>query len=258
MIPNSLHFCFIGGGNFSIINYLSIKSSIKLNNPIKSTIYIDQEPAGEWWQKIKPLLTVERINTPTSVFDCPLLHPAHQTDVIRLENLIKHGGIYLDVDVICRKPFTNLLNGVNVVMAKEVLQNKTVGLCNAVILAPPNSNFLKRWYQGFDPQKSLWRGFRSKGYDEYYSEMSVKYSYFLSSIYAEEIDILGSEAFFYPNYSQKELALFFETYDPSFENSYCHHLWSNAAYDKYLKQVTQESIDKQDTSFSRLAKQFLD
>lgn len=255
-IPNIIHFCYFGGLEFSLINYLSVRSVHDINKPDAIYFYASEEPRGEWYKKAKKYLTIVPTIFPESIFGVDVPHPAHKADIVRLQKLIEHGGIYLDWDVICAKPFTPLLNN-RVVLGEEIYDGHKVGLCNGVILAKPQESFTQRWLEGFDPKKSLWRGFRSKGTDLYYSEMSVKYSHFLSMIYPEEIHIEPHQSFFYPSYFPPELEEFFTTDSHRFDGAYCYHLWTNAAYEQYLKDITVEKIFSEDTAFARLARPFL-
>ena len=44
---------------------------------------------------------------------------ARRSDLLRLQILFNHGGVYLDTDMECIKPIDNLLSGYNFVMATE-------------------------------------------------------------------------------------------------------------------------------------------
>src|SRR5581483_6850969 len=112
------------------------------------------EPWGPWWELAKPYLEVVKTGAPDSIHGIPLEQGAHQADVARLQILHQHGGIYLDLDVLCLRPFAPLQNE-SVVMGEEHGE----GLCNAVILAEPGALFLRRWldaYSNFDPAD--WNG----------------------------------------------------------------------------------------------------
>lgn len=267
-IPKEIFFLYFGGRPFKLVNYLSVKSAFEVNKDCKITMYMDVEPEGEWWDMIKPMVSIEWYTPKTEINGVPIPHPAHQADIARLEILIEKGGIYLDIDVICSKPFSELIDSLpqlkqksvidsTVIMGEEVLYDLHVGFCSAVILAKAQSSFLKRWLDGFDPKKSLWQGFRSNGKDFYYAELSTKYTKFLQFLYPEEIVTLDKTKFFYPNYSEEELHEFFTTDTNKFDGAVVYHLWSNSAWVDYLQNETIEEIKSKDTAFTRLARRFI-
>ena len=161
MIPNTLHFVFgmapdFGGKPFSLVHYLSVKSAVELNKPTAAILHFQYEPQGEWWEKAKPFLTLNKIVAPDSFKGQPLYHVAHKADIVRLQALKETGGVYLDLDTISVRPLTELLNHSFVIgqelkpkyvpknwrqlikhrlgLIKENSKNAT-GLCNAVLLS---------------------------------------------------------------------------------------------------------------------------
>ena len=96
--------------------------------------------------------------------------------------------------------------------------------------------------------KSLWRGFRSTGHDLYWTELSIKYPYFLSHYWADEVEVVPFEQFYGFSWEPEDLRKFYET-NEKIPDSYVYHLWSNSAYDKYLKDVSEESVKSSDTNF---------
>jgi len=189
-IPNVIHFIFglQDGGSFDFMHYLAIKSAHDCNKPEAIKFYYKYEPTGEWWEKSKPYLTLIKVEPPTEIFGNKIFHPAHQADVIRLETLIKEGGIYLDMDVVCFNSFRPLLRH-NCVLGRE----GWVGLCNAVILARPGARFLKNWY-------SHYRNFDSTKWNEH----SVRLPLQLAKENPEDIHIEDRYAFFWPLYDNPE------------------------------------------------------
>ena len=112
-IPNIIHYIFglkEQTEEFQFVYYLSIYSNYLINNPNIIYFHYQYLPYGYWWEKIKPLLTLEKIIPPSEIYGNKIFHYAHQTDIIRLQKLILHGGIYLDIDTICLKSFEDLLN----------------------------------------------------------------------------------------------------------------------------------------------------
>jgi hypothetical protein len=266
MIPNVIHFIFglkedFGEKPFSFIHYLAIKSAYECNKPNVIKFHYKYEPNGEWWEKSKEYLTPIRIEPPKEIFGNPLLHFAHQADVLRLDILIKEGGIYLDMDVLCLNSFTPLRK-YKCVMGIE----DTVGLSNAVILAEANSEFLRMWY-------SEYKSFRSKGKDEFYVEHSVKLPFKLAKMNPKMLHIEDKFSFCWPNYYGSPIPLwdrppvgrrdtllikFKKWFVLKFiSNSYCIHLWESVWWDKYLKFITLEYIKTIDNNFSKLCRNLL-
>ena len=100
-IPNIIHFVFglkEQESEFELYRYIAIKSAYDVNKPDKIYFYYYYEPYGYWWNKVKAYITLVKIIPPTEIFGNKLHHYAHQADIIRLQKLIEHGGIYLDMD----------------------------------------------------------------------------------------------------------------------------------------------------------------
>jgi hypothetical protein len=275
MIPNILHFVFgmapdFGGKPFSLCHYLSVRSAVELNKPGKALFHYQYEPEGEWWEKAKPFLSLNKIAAPDSFMGRSLYHVAHKADVVRLQALKETGGIYLDLDTISVKPLTDLLNHSFAIgqelrtkyvpknwrqrikyklgLIKAESKNAT-GLCNAVLLSEKNSEFINLWLDEY-------KTFRSEGRDKYWNEHSVLVPEKLAAIHPEKITPLSPYAFHYPLYDKAGLKLMFEEVT-AFPDAYLHHLWESFSWDKYLSQLTVEGIKNKDTTYNLIARKFL-
>jgi len=249
MIPNIVHFVYIKERPWKLHHYLSIKSATKLN-PEKINIWLDKEPEGKWWELTKPLVDLHFVNPPTEVFGTPIIQPAHKSDVIRLQVLLEHGGIYADTDTIFVKPFNDILNN------KFILGQQGIdgceGLCPAIILSEKNSTFGQYWLAGFEEH---FKG-GPPGSDTWCTH-SVHYPKWLSqqTFMKDEITILDHEAFFWPLYHQQHIEALFEE-NHTFINAYSHHLWESSGK-KYLNELTIDSIKNNNTTFTHLVKDLI-
>ena len=257
-IPNLIHFVYgfkEQTEEFNLYRYIAIKSAYEVNKPDKIYFHYYNEPYGYWWDKIKPILTLEKIDPPTEIYENKLYHYAHKADIVRLMKIIEYGGIYLDIDTICLRSFKHLLTNDFIMAAQNNSDNDNIyGLCNAVILGKPNSFFANKWLESY-------KTFRSKGRDEYWDEHSVLKPHELSKIYPNDIKVLDSEAFFYPLWYDINNVLFNERYDTDLykkiiENSYVIHLWDTYSH-PYLKELTEEIIFKKNTLYNIFARKFL-
>jgi hypothetical protein len=261
-IPNIFHFVFglsedFGGKPWKLCHYLAIKSALDLNKPDKAYFYYKYKPTGEWFEKIEDKLELVQIEPPQEIFGNPLLHVAHQTGVIRLQVLLEHGGIYMDVDTICKKPFTDLLHHKCVLGIQGTPQGKIEGLCDGVILAEKDSEFIKHWLHSY-------KSFRSSGRDQYWAEHGVNIPHDLSSQYRSLLHIEPYSSFHYPLYydiyeypfANHSIKLLFEQ-DHDFDNAYCHHLWESNTWEPYLKRLTIKEIQDNNTTYNNIARKFI-
>ncbi|WP_158634289.1 glycosyltransferase family 32 protein [Amycolatopsis sp. WAC 04197] len=270
MIPNVIHFVFglspdFGGKPFSLVHHLAVRSAYEVNRPDKIYLHCKHRPSGEWWDRSLPYLDLVDLEPPTAVAGVPIEHVAHRADVARLDILCAQGGIYLDLDVLCVRPFTPLLDHQVVLGAQESIDPaapggplRRDGLCASVILAEPGAEFMRTWRDGLDPAKSLWSGFRSTGYDEHWDEYSVRYPEMLANRHPDLVHVEGHRSFFWPSWNAPGLSMLFDEGDEEFPDAYCHHLWEMNAWEPYLKDLSIANLKRGKTPFSRLAGRFLD
>lgn len=260
--------------SFSLVHYLAVKSAVEKNHPDTVFFHFQYEPMGEWWRRTLPLVTLHPVIAPTFAEGRPLLHFAHKSDVLRLQMLQRYGGIYMDMDTICIKPFDELLDH-HFVIGSELdapfvpknfrqqikqdvkkwlgLEKKATttveGLCNAVMLSEPNSLFVNRWLKEY-------RSFRSQGHDKYWDEHSVQVPGKLAREMPEAVTIINPYAFYYPLYDKAGLAALFQE-DHVYPGAYAHHLWESFAWEPYLSKLTVKDIREKDTTYNRIARQYL-
>jgi len=251
LIPNIFHFCYglsedFGGKPYSLVHYLAVKSAFEVNKPDEIFFYYSYEPEGEWWEKTKELVTLVKITAPEEIFGNKLYHVAHKADIIRLQYLIKTGGIYMDLDTISKKPFTPLLNNKFVIGRQGKWRLK--GLCNAVMMSEKNSEFARIWMEEY-------KSFRSKGKDKYWAEHSVSVPLKLAKKYPDLLHIEKYNSFHFPLYYSSSLKDLFEK-SKDYPQAYCHHLWEGGSWDKFLKDLTQDYILNTDTTYNLIARKY--
>jgi hypothetical protein len=254
-IPKILHFCFgfspnFGGKPFGLSHYVCIRSAIERLKPDRTNLYYEFEPDGPWWQRAVELIQPVYIKAPREIYGRPVDHPAHRSDITRLEKLIEFGGIYLDTDVFVHRTFDHLLCH-STVLGREgdEIHNK---LCNAVVLAEPNAPFLVRWFDEY-------RDFRGKGRTQFWNEHSVLRPGALADRYPNEVTILSNRAFFWPLFFSKDLDVIFRsTVDIVGKETLATHLWENQAWRKHLELLTPREIRRRESNFNQWARPLLD
>jgi len=253
-VPKILHYTFgmardFGGKPWSLVHHVCLKSAVERVAPEKIFFYYEFEPSGPWWEMSRELLTPVKIEAPREIFGRPLAHIAHRADVVRLRKLIEHGGIYLDADVLVQHSFDDLLNH-PAVLGKEGI-NAQSGLANAVIIAEPQSAFLRRWLEEYRFFEAGPPG------TQFWNEYSVRIPAQLARDYPAEIVVLPHTAFFWPLWTEEHLEWIFESNKliPT-DQTYANHLWENFAW-KYLEDLTPGRVRSVDTNFHIWARPFI-
>jgi len=214
--------------------------------PDQVFLYYEFEPSGPWWELSRELITPVRIEAPRSIFGRQLTHVAHRSDVVRLQKLIEHGGIYLDADVFVQRSFDDLLNHQTVLG-----QEGNDGLANAAILAEPQSPFLHRWLAEYRTFQAGPPG------TEFWNFHSVLLPRMIARAYPLEITTLPPTAFFWPLWTEEHLKWIFASSRPIPHNQrYANHLWENFAW-RYLEDLTPERVRTVDTNFHIWARPFI-
>lgn len=248
VIPNVFHFCYglLPGAPFGFLEYLAIRSASEINRPKQVYLHYQHECSGPWWDRVKEIATLNKVEAPCSIHGRPIHHFAHRSDVLRLSILQEQGGIYLDIDTLCVRPFTPLL-GHQCVLGRESAR----GLCNAVILSEPHGEFVSAWLDSY-------RTFRSLGSDQYWDEHSVVVPGQLARQrrLRSHLTVLDHRAFFFPLWD--EMQHLFESEDATrFKDSFCIHYWESKTYQRWLSKINEASALSGTSNFSRFARRAL-
>jgi SAM-dependent methyltransferase len=257
-IPRIFHFITgldenFGGKPFSFVHYMAIRSALRVNEGFRARVYYHYEPNGKYWDAIKPDVELVPVDLPTEVFGNPVEHFAHKADVMRMRILLEQGGIYLDLDTICQRPFEPLLDG-RVVMGREERMRddgsrETVGLCNATIIAPPNAEFLCLWYDAY-------RDFTGGTSGDGWNKFSVQVPMALAREHPELLRIEPASSFFWPSWDKAGIASMFSR-DCEFPEAYSFHLWEGASWN-LAKDVDIDSVMRIETTYNKIARRFVD
>lgn len=228
MIPNIVHFICVQEAppprEFLYVFYLAVLSAVKVNQPEVVYFYYNIEPVGYWWEQTKPYLTLVKVGLPDEISGIPLIKTPHKVDILRMEILIELGGIYLDMDTICCRPWKNLLAN-KVVLGKE----PGPGICNAIMFCEQKSDFMKYWENLYD------RFFNPKGWNEASCLLPMQIAPFF------EVCIMPEEAFFLPYWEQ--IDQIFEKDVEIHPELITLHLWNSTKESaQIVNQITPEWI----------------
>ncbi|MEM7021061.1 MAG: beta-1,6-N-acetylglucosaminyltransferase [Pseudomonadota bacterium] len=248
MIPNLLHFIYLGGLPFSFVHWMAIQSAVVLNRPERVYLHCSGEPSGPYWQRIRPVVTLVPTKPVTRVFGRRLNKITHQADVLRLRILLEYGGIYLDLDTISVQPLSHLLEHPCVLGAEldPDGQDGRLTLGNAVILAEKESAFIREWYRhyaDFDPTQ---REVHAK-----------KLPMVLALRYPDQIHVEPYDRFYDPPDDPEGLARLFEKVE-DLPKGAVQHLWQRQSWKQYLQHIDDQAVRQHRTTYNLIARRFLD
>jgi hypothetical protein len=145
LVPNIIHFIWLTGPKsreFSYINYLAVRAAGVRQNPDKIIMWTNDPPKGNrWWDKAAYYCEIRSVNSPDFINGTPINYVQYQSDVLRLEILIAHGGVFMDSDMLLLKSIDDLYDE-----PLTLFEESPSSIANGLIFAAPNSAFLRHWY----------------------------------------------------------------------------------------------------------------
>lgn len=281
-IPNIVHFIYglknpiehPGAGSFDFVNYLAVRSALVSINPDALYIhytYLADPPSPDaganpltnpWIARLAKHPGVKLVHHEPTV--SPTRY-AHLSDTMRLEFLQSQGGIYLDIDVFALRPFDSIRHiqqPYSVVLGHE--GGNRWGLCNAVIMARPNSTFISRWIDSYA--------------DVDFTREWNYHSVLLPKVMAEEnpgeVCEAAPDAFFWPTWTWRHVEWMHEELKGEearywkrkigehggslSDDQVAYHAWNQMSYDRYLKALTPDIVRTKDTRFNLLVRRFVE
>jgi hypothetical protein len=233
-IPNIFHFVYTTPKDrldFNLFEHIAIKSCVRVNKPEKIMFHYVNEPTGEWWEKSKTYLTLNKVELPTHCFDKKISFPAHACDMLRMQALISEGGVYADLDTIFINKIPKKLFKENLVMGEE----DECAICNALVMCKKNSKFAIRWFKDFE----------TEFHEDQWANHSVHHPRRLSYQLPNQIKIVDRECFYGYHYTQAN-KLYGERVPDwlKLENIkfLSLHLWHSSLDSEYLESVTEDMI----------------
>jgi hypothetical protein len=253
--PDIFHFVWGLSGKsevFPYYAYMAVASALFYNPGAKAIFHYGKEPSGEFWDRTKSKVILNRVEDFERFGIARLHHFAHKADVVRLLALEVIGGTYLDCDTLTAKSFTPLRKNKIVMGVQASCYNAAPGLCNATIVSPRRDKFLKRWLRKY-------RSFYSSGRDSRWDYHSVKTPGLLSFYHPSEIEILPFDHFFYPLWTDLPRVLLsndVERWLPHLDRSYSFHLW-NTITKRDLEKINDKFVLESKSVYSHFARPVL-
>jgi len=276
-IPKIFHFIFglkEQSEPFHLAYYLCLKSCLEVNKPNALHFYYHYQPYGEYWELIKPHLTLIEVELESFVHQhaayqdhqegqfikASKLDYAHQADFIRLKKLIEYGGVYADMDTLFVNPIPEELYQHAFVIGREqdvidsVSNQQKPSLCNALLMSEPNSEFAQRWLEA-----------SYKSFDGTWSSHSCQQAASLALEFPDKVHVVPQRFFFKHMWTNQGIGTLFEGLDDDFQEVYSMHMWNHLWWDQsrvdfsnfHQGLITEENIMSLDTTYNVVARQFL-
>ena len=248
-IPNIIHYIYgleKQTTEFPFVYYVSILSNHLINKPYIIFFHYQYEPYGFWWEKVRDFIQLNYINADNLHWGKKkIIKYAHKADKIRLEMLLKYGGIYMDIDTITYRSYKDLLKYDFVIgIQSENYGKENITLyCNAILLSKKNNIFIKKWMEKYEYY------FNSNDWCK--ASVHLPHLIFKSiDPYENNIKILEKEYFYYPSYDETDKI--FEKDENINEKLITLHLWSSFS-NKYYNNIFNFDWDN-DSLYSKLLK----
>jgi glycosyltransferase involved in cell wall biosynthesis len=254
---------------FHLCHFLSIESCFLVHRPERILFFYHYQPFGPYWELAKRRVVPVRIprDHRISFFryglknrSCWKYRYAHQSDFIRLEKLIEHGGVYADIDTLFVQPFPETLWRKDFVLGREGdivcadSGEKRHSLCNALIMAKKDAPFGRMWLE------------RMQGaFNGTWSNHSTLLPFELSRQHPRLIHIESRRSFYKHLWTQQGLYDLLQGCDEDFHGVYSMHLWAHLWWSKKRRDfspfhsgmLTEEYIRQVDTTYNVIARRFL-
>ncbi len=146
MTPDVIHFIYPVTERtrpFSYLNALAVRMAAKVQKPDRILFWTNAPPETiAYWDDIRDLVTVMPAAVPAEFRGQPIKWPQYAADVMRLQILLAHGGVYMDTDMLLLKPLREHM-GDKLVLSWE--NPGQTSICNALMMSPPGNDFIAEW-----------------------------------------------------------------------------------------------------------------
>jgi hypothetical protein len=268
-IPNRFHFVYglrRTPQPFHLIHYLCLRSCIEINRPEAVYLHCHRKPRGRYWELIKPHIVTTRIEPVPFVgryryqdrFTARYRY-AHHADFVRLQVLVRDGGVYADLDTIFVNPLPEALFEQSFVIGREPEVLDRLGrlepsLCNAFLMSEPRAPFAR-----------LWRDQMQASFDGSWSAHSTLLPERLRQRHPELLHVEPPRSFYKHLWTRDGIRTLLEGRDTDFEGVYSLHLWAHLWWsrrrrdmsDFHASKLTEDYVRRGETTYAIAARPFL-
>jgi hypothetical protein len=138
---------FVSTGPFKFMHMIAIQTAIATQHVEKTNLWYTVKPTGIYFDKIAPLVTLMPIvlDMPALKGKTPTFQFTHAKDFVMWRVLDEVGGIILDLDTICVKDISDLINDDLMTASLDVEDYESIPFPfnSAVVMAVPGTHLTK-------------------------------------------------------------------------------------------------------------------
>ena len=270
IVPRQFHFVYglrPQDRPFPLMHYLCLESCAQVNRPNRILFHCHHEPHGVYWKLIRHRLEIRHVELNAFVSKYRYQDPtlaryryAHQSDFIRLDALIEHGGVYADIDTLFVNPLPERLYTHLCVLGREGDVSDTPdgprrpSLCNAFMMAAPQSGFLTHWRRELDA-----------AFNGSWSNHSTALPWQLSRRHPALLHVEPIRSFYKYQWTREDLRRLLEGAEDQEADVFNIHLWAHLwesrgrrdFLDFHSALMTERYIRRVDSTYNRIARRFL-
>lgn len=258
---------------FHLVHWLCLESCRQVNDPCTLHLHLQHEPWGPLWEQIRPHVRIHRVapldrgawqaryegSDEGRLIKHAGWDVAHDADFVRLDVLLREGGIYADMDTMFVRPYPELLTDTDFAMAEEVPTPDMRGLlrpslCNAVLFSRPGARFAR-----------LWRTRMDEAFDGRWSSHSCQLATEMWPEEASHLQVLPSVSCYHFQADQRGLAELFTEVAQVPQEVCSIHLWAHLWWDAWRTDftsfhaglITEQWLRESPVTYAVLARQYL-
>ena len=253
--------------NFLFVNYLCIKSAIIQNPKYKVYLITNNKDILNDYADIKKKVKLIIEKPISKIFGHKLVLVQHSSDIRRIRLLYDLGGIYMDTDEFCVKPFDSLdIQDYDVVAGN--INKKQIGI--GLIIAVPKCKIFRTWlykyknfqgnnFQGYENKKhtvnikKFAKENRTEQLNFYLGDSVGTFTTLVENERKLKILRLHKKITYFPSTFWLDLKDFFDNPKMDYPDSIVHHLWQSLTR-KFIDPLTIEDLNK-NAYFYRKAKE---
>lgn len=124
LAPNIGHMIWMGGGRMDFLFFLGVLSLLYVAEVEMVYMHGDGPPIGPYWNKLKKHPRVRYIfrKIPKTVYGNSVLDRPHVSDVLRVDIMVRYGGIYIDSDSVVVRKFDEGIRAYDAVVSYDWTQ----------------------------------------------------------------------------------------------------------------------------------------